>query len=112
MKRCAPLGTKLGSLVPNQFPNSPFVLNGGSVKARDSENGWVAEWFKAPVLKTGVRASAPWVRIPPHPPYHCLPMCGLGMAPRLSAFFVIACPPVCAHVEGPVMGRMMGLVCG
>ena len=28
----------------------------------------MAEWFKAPVLKTGVRASAPWVRIPPHPP--------------------------------------------
>ena len=30
--------------------------------------GWVAEWFKAPVLKTGVGASPPWVRIPPHPP--------------------------------------------
>jgi hypothetical protein len=30
--------------------------------------GWVAERFKAPVLKTGVRATAPWVRIPPHPP--------------------------------------------
>jgi hypothetical protein len=28
----------------------------------------VAEWFKAPVLKTGVGASPPWVRIPPHPP--------------------------------------------
>ena len=30
--------------------------------------GWVAERFKAPVLKTGGRASAPGVRIPPHPP--------------------------------------------
>ena len=30
----------------------------------------MAEWFKAPVLKTGVRASAPWVRIPPHPPVY------------------------------------------
>jgi hypothetical protein len=30
--------------------------------------GWVAERFKAPVLKTGVGASSPWVRIPPHPP--------------------------------------------
>ena len=30
--------------------------------------GWVAERFKAPVLKTGVPARAPWVRIPPHPP--------------------------------------------
>jgi hypothetical protein len=29
--------------------------------------GWVAERFKAPVLKTGVGASLPWVRIPPHP---------------------------------------------
>ena len=28
----------------------------------------MAEWFKAPVLKTGVRESVPWVRIPPLPP--------------------------------------------
>jgi hypothetical protein len=34
----------------------------------------VAERFKAAVLKTAVRASAPWVRIPPHPPY-------VGIAP-------------------------------
>ena len=30
--------------------------------------GWVAERFTAPVLKPGVGASLPWVRIPPHPP--------------------------------------------
>src|SRR5581483_6179084 len=30
--------------------------------------GKVAEWFKAPVLKTGVPARVPWVRIPPLPP--------------------------------------------
>ena len=30
--------------------------------------GWVAEWSIAAVLKTAVRASVPWVRIPPHPP--------------------------------------------
>jgi hypothetical protein len=30
----------------------------------------VAEWFKAPVLKTGVPARVPWVRIPPLPPEH------------------------------------------
>ena len=30
--------------------------------------GWVAEWLKAPVLKTGRRASVSRVRIPPHPP--------------------------------------------
>jgi molybdopterin-binding protein len=29
--------------------------------------GWVAEWFKAPVLKTGVRETVPGVRIPPQP---------------------------------------------
>ena len=28
----------------------------------------MAEWFKAPVLKTGVVAIPPWVRIPPSPP--------------------------------------------
>jgi hypothetical protein len=34
--------------------------------------GRVAEWFKAPVLKTGVPARVPWVRIPPLPPkLHC-----------------------------------------
>jgi hypothetical protein len=31
-------------------------------------DGRVAEWFKAPVLKTGVPARVPWVRIPPLPP--------------------------------------------
>ncbi len=30
--------------------------------------GGVAEWFKAPVLKTGDSARGPWVRIPPPPP--------------------------------------------
>ena len=29
--------------------------------------GEVAEWFKAAVLKTAVRESVPWVRIPPSP---------------------------------------------
>ena len=32
------------------------------------DSGRVAEWFKAPVLKTGVPARVPWVRIPPLPP--------------------------------------------
>ena len=30
--------------------------------------GEVPEWFKGLVLKTSVRASVPWVRIPPSPP--------------------------------------------
>ena len=52
--------------------------------------GWVAERFKAPVLKTGVRASAPWVRIPPHPPFlpkrysKRTPSCGLRSLLLLS----------------------------
>ena len=28
----------------------------------------MSEWFKEPVLKTGVRETVPWVRIPPLPP--------------------------------------------
>src|SRR3954469_6536950 len=31
-------------------------------------DGRVSEWFKEPVLKTGVRETVPWVRIPPLPP--------------------------------------------
>lgn len=34
----------------------------------------MAEWFKALVLKTGVPARVPWVRIPPLPPLHCSPL--------------------------------------
>ena len=40
-------------------------LNKGNINF----NGEVAEWSKAPVLKTGERASVPWVRIPPSPPF-------------------------------------------
>jgi hypothetical protein len=38
-------------------------------------DGRVAEWFKAAVLKTAVRASVPWVRIPPLPPRAYAPTC-------------------------------------
>ena len=41
----------------------------GPYASRRGHNGRVAEWFKAPVLKTGVPARVPWVRIPPLPPY-------------------------------------------
>src|SRR5262245_65851139 len=34
----------------------------------DRKPGRVAEWFKAPVLKTGRGATLSWVRIPPRPP--------------------------------------------
>jgi hypothetical protein len=33
-----------------------------------TNTGSVAEWFKALVLKTSVRGTVPWVRIPPLPP--------------------------------------------
>jgi hypothetical protein len=47
-------------------------------------DGWVAERLKAPVLKTGKRESASWVRIPPHPPFSrifriAFPFCGTLM---------------------------------
>ena len=35
-----------------------------------SANGGVAERFNAPVLKTDVGESPPWVRIPPPPPVY------------------------------------------
>ena len=45
-----------------------FSSAAASAKCLKSRSGWVAEWFKAPVLKTGVGSRPPWVRIPPHPP--------------------------------------------
>jgi hypothetical protein len=41
-------------------------------KAVDVTRGWVAERLNAPDLKSGDRASDPWVRIPPHPPLSSL----------------------------------------
>src|SRR3981189_2584216 len=40
----------------------------GDTFPHEVRTGRVAEWFKAPVLKTGVPARVPWVRIPPLPP--------------------------------------------
>src|SRR5258706_12907280 len=51
--------------------NRPFPAPRGFAKSLNSKAGRVAEWFKAPVLKTGVPARAPWVRIPPLPPVCC-----------------------------------------
>src|SRR5437868_3410022 len=45
-----------------QLPRARFPTG------QSADRGWVAERFKAPVLKTGEGASSPWVRIPPHPP--------------------------------------------
>ena len=39
-----------------------------STDSASGRHGWVAEWLKAPVLKTGKGSRPSWVRIPPHPP--------------------------------------------
>src|SRR5687767_6289942 len=53
-------------LTPRKAP--PLSRAGRVVYRVARRRGWVAEWFKAPVLKTGVGSRPPWVRIPPHPP--------------------------------------------
>ena len=40
-----------------------------SRQAMTTRRGEVAEWSKAPHSKCGVRATVPWVRIPPSPPF-------------------------------------------
>src|SRR5215475_8584480 len=52
------------------------AVNSGALTSRSGTErhgfcycGWVAEWFKAPVLKTGRGLRSSWVRIPPHPPF-------------------------------------------
>jgi hypothetical protein len=40
--------------------------------------GW-SSWFKAPVLKTDVRVSVPWVRIPLPPPFFFIKILKLAM---------------------------------
>lgn len=59
---------KACSAPPGEFPplRAPFRI--ASARLRKSRPGGVAEWSNAPVLKTGVRESVPWVRIPPPPP--------------------------------------------
>ena len=48
----------LNPLITSQKPNNQTSVGG------------VAEWLNAPVLKTDVGESLPWVRIPPPPPLH------------------------------------------
>src|SRR6185437_858742 len=51
--------------------------------------GWVAERFKAAVLKTAVGESPPWVRIPPHPP-----------SSAFYLFLTMAYSPICQTRSG------------
>ena len=53
----APLARSLGICYPCSLFDCKPCFPGG-----------VLEWLNRPVLKTGVRASVPWVRIPPPPP--------------------------------------------
>ena len=52
-----------GKCAPRRF----LVLKSRAVLLVDLDPGSVAEWFKALVLKTSVRGTVPWVRIPPLP---------------------------------------------
>lgn len=51
-----------------RLPTSRCLARSTALSDTYSGLGRVAEWFKAPVLKTGVPARVPWVRIPPLPP--------------------------------------------
>ena len=50
------------------FYSAPLI----TPKKRNTQtfSGGVAEWLNAPVLKTDVGESLPWVRIPPPPPHN------------------------------------------
>ena len=49
--------------------------------------GGVAEWLNAPVLKTDVGESLPWVRIPPPPPLNPIIHWVLARLPNREPFF-------------------------
>src|SRR3954462_14940851 len=69
--------------------------------ARDPD-GEVAEWSKAPHSKCGVRATVPWVRIPPSPPSQTV----LSKAHQPKATIAVRRPfrPVDRH-ENAAQGR-------
>src|SRR5678809_1183553 len=47
---------------------APRPTGAGILTGPRDFRGEVAEWSKAPHSKCGVRATVPWVRIPPSPP--------------------------------------------
>ncbi len=68
--RCVQVGDKIILMaycdldteeVKNHKPKVVFVNEENKISR-------ITSWFKAPVLKTGVRVSVPWVRIPLSPP--------------------------------------------
>ncbi len=94
-----PLPTVHGSTAPS--PSHPHLkppppLDIPAQRRETENNGRVAEWFKAPVLKTGERESVPWVRIPPLPPFrlrcHPAPSRTWLIVQGLRRMFVSRCP--------------------
>ncbi len=70
MPKIANLAVAPGVDAPGKAAKKPHRSRGepGPEPAVHPIHGRVAERFKAPVLKTGVRETVPWVRIPPLPP--------------------------------------------
>ena len=65
----------LNPLITSQKPNTQLSVGG------------VAEWLNAPVLKTDVGESLPWVRIPPPPPQTSNKHWEIGKALKWEPFF-------------------------
>jgi hypothetical protein len=61
------------------------------------EAGWVSERFKELVLKTSVRGTVPWVRIPPHPPSRILSHSYFFLRALIFRAFCCFCCLVCSH---------------
>ena len=57
-------------------------------------DGRVAEWFKAPVLKTGRGSRLSWVRIPPLPP-------AMNKKPNIKGLFALAVTSIPKIVQQP-----------
>ena len=70
--------------------------------------GGVAEWSNAPVLKTGVRESVPWVRIPPPPPATLFSLrdVRLGQEYPVKSNAFSSCFRGETHRPGDVVGRL------
>ena len=66
----------------------------------------------APVLKTGVGVSPPWVRIPLRPPIVTSARRLQRHKPQKTAIFpmqvVLACAPLCAHIRHSLVGQDVG----
>jgi hypothetical protein len=68
-----------------------IIVRHNQAQAIDVEdNGEVAERLNAPVLKTGVGAIRPWVRIPPSPPAKIGKFAQVGMASKAPKIAQVA----------------------